>query len=156
VFPGSDLLYALWDGGPSRRVLSSHLLGGGQKQHLWLLGRTQVLLLRQELPEDDCTQTSWLLKSHRWDTSAFFLSAGTLLRGGTKLEQAEAAQGSLLPVSARLAAGARSGLAPEPSPAQEPARLARAASGQDSRTGAPCQRPVQQWLGTTWRHGSCG
>lgn len=59
----------------------------------------------------------------------FFLTAGLLPHGGTTLEQARAAQGSLLPVSAYLGAGSHLGLAPEPSPVREPAGLARRASG---------------------------
>lgn len=109
---------------------------------------SENLFLRQELPENDCTQTSQLLKSYRWETATFFLAAGLLSHGRAMLEQAGAAQGSLLPASARLGVGSCSGLAPEPSPVREPARLVQRASGR--RTGmlaAPCQRCVWQWLG---------
>lgn len=51
---------------------------------------SEDLLLRQELPENDCTQTFQLLKSRRWETSTLFLAAVQLPRGGTMPEQAGA------------------------------------------------------------------
>lgn len=52
VFPGSDLPYALRDGGASCRVPSSHSLSGGAKAASAIAGvDSKDLLLRQGLPE---------------------------------------------------------------------------------------------------------
>lgn len=87
---------------------------------------SEDLLLGQDLPENDCTQTFGFLNPARGRHPRFSSLQGSCSMG----EQTGVAQDSVLPVPAPLGVGSHSGSAPEPSPVREQACLVQRASGE--------------------------